>query len=895
MKKIAALQFSLLFIFSYLVIIVEIAPVAGATTIYVDDSGGADYTRIQDAIYIANPGDTIFVYNGTYNGLVFVNTPINLIGEDINNTIIDGNGSGTVVRISADFVNMSGFTVKNSGEGLNDAGIELSSADYCNVFNNNVSNSWHGIRFHSANNNLIKGNYFYNNNNSGIAAYSFSNYNVINENIFLSNGQGIHLSSNYGHKIMDNTFISNRQNDIHIKRSSGTLVTGNTMTGWGLNFEGATLEDWVTHEIDDSNLVNGKPVYYRKNQSGGAVPQGVGQVILANCTNVKIENQKITDAFIGIVLGLSSNNNITGGNKIGMYFYHSDANNIKDNIIFSNDKGIWFYLSEANFFLCNNISSNNHEGIFLDKSQKNIIVGNNISSNKGYGVYIKSDLYNKIFHNNFMKNVNQAYDGGKDNYWDYGYPSGGNYWSDFTGIDIYYGQDQNITGDDGIIDTPYTSIDGSSGCLDNFPLFEPWIMDNSLPEIFLLSPTNNSIIRPGVIIIIYVYDLDLYETKYVLEGGHVDGLTGQPTKSLFALSTTNWIDDNYEVKIYTVDIFGNSNTSKYYFTIDSSPPYIQLESPMNYSLLTGESTLDFDVSDENLIFVNYSINHGSFMTFEDPYELDTTDWEDGDYIITISAVDAAENSNEKWFVFIVNTNPPFVLSTSLEDEATDIGVNEEITIEFSEPMDADSVESAISIEPDIDFLCLWSSQNKTLTMNFSESFRYNTQYRISISIEALDTGYRGLENKFVLEFTTDEGFPVRNLLFSLLLIIAVAIIIIAFVISKKKKGTQEIIGSPIEIPPTFQVLCSVCKKVLQVNDIGVTQNVSCPFCTTVLTVTSRKAAFKEQIAQPLPQIQPMQQVMPISCPKCSHIFSVPKTKGSMRVQCPNCGITGTFQ
>jgi len=56
--------------------------------VYVDDDGGADYTRIQDAIDNASDGDTIFVYNGTYYGKIIINKSITLIGENNTNTII---------------------------------------------------------------------------------------------------------------------------------------------------------------------------------------------------------------------------------------------------------------------------------------------------------------------------------------------------------------------------------------------------------------------------------------------------------------------------------------------------------------------------------------------------------------------------------------------------------------------------------------------------------------------------------------------------------------------------------------------------------------------------------------------------------------------------------------
>ncbi|MHB8352339.1 MAG: right-handed parallel beta-helix repeat-containing protein, partial [Thermoplasmata archaeon] len=55
--------------------------------------------------------------------------------------------------------------------------------------------------------------------------------------------------------------------------------------------------------------------------------------------------------------------------------------------------------------------------------------------------------------------------------WNAVYPLGGNYWTGYTGIDHYSGPGQNISGADGIGDTPYT-IDNAS---DAYPLMHPWI------------------------------------------------------------------------------------------------------------------------------------------------------------------------------------------------------------------------------------------------------------------------------------------------------------------------------------------------------------------------------------------------------------------------------------
>ena len=87
----------------------------GGNILYVGGSGANNYTKIQDAINAASNGDTIFVYSGTYYENVVINKSINLIGEDKNTTIIDGNGIGNVVYITANNVNLSGFSIINSG------------------------------------------------------------------------------------------------------------------------------------------------------------------------------------------------------------------------------------------------------------------------------------------------------------------------------------------------------------------------------------------------------------------------------------------------------------------------------------------------------------------------------------------------------------------------------------------------------------------------------------------------------------------------------------------------------------------------------------------------------------------------------------------------------------
>ncbi len=130
--------------------------------------------------------------------------------------------------------------------------------------------------------------------------------------------------------------------------------------------------------------------------------------------------------------------------------------------------GIMLKDSNNTFIFRNMIEGNRWAGIYLrGSSLYNIIVGNVISNNSR-GVWI-ADLkcrHNKFYHNNFLNNKNQTMLITVGGAWDNGYPSGGNYWSDYEIVDEKYGAFQNQLGSDGIGDTPYMG-------LDNYPLSGP--------------------------------------------------------------------------------------------------------------------------------------------------------------------------------------------------------------------------------------------------------------------------------------------------------------------------------------------------------------------------------------------------------------------------------------
>jgi len=110
-------------------------------------------------------------------------------------------------------------------------------------------------------------------------------------------------------------------------------------------------------------------------------------------------------------------------------------------------------------------------GIDLCLSNHTIIRGN-IIVDSGRGLFLDRSSNNAVFHNNFLNNMKQVRTYSSiNNTFDNGYPSGGNYWSNYVGIDVNSGLFQNMTSSDGIGDTPYV-IDEDN--VDNYPLMAPF-------------------------------------------------------------------------------------------------------------------------------------------------------------------------------------------------------------------------------------------------------------------------------------------------------------------------------------------------------------------------------------------------------------------------------------
>ncbi len=321
--------------------------------VYVDDdfyssTPGWQYDHfdvIQDGIDAVKENGTVIVYNGIYQEYISIDKSISLIGENRDNTIIDGsNNKIHVVDVLVNFFNISNCTIRNSRR-----------------------SSWSdsGLWFNSNNVSIINCNFY--DNMVGIYGEGGSYSKVINCLSHDNGDMGVMLMFGSHNQIINSTAYNN------------------PYKGFRIMGEQNLVKNCIAYNTWDGLLIDG-------------------------CFNSTFVNNNLFD---------------------------------------------------------------NRDGIDLWGGDYNILINNTVISNWEVGIWprINSD-YNLIYHNTVINNGNNAIDDGENNSWDNGYPSGGNYWGDYTGDDFYYGPLQDIPGPDGIGDEIYLISGGNNQ--DNYPLMEIW-------------------------------------------------------------------------------------------------------------------------------------------------------------------------------------------------------------------------------------------------------------------------------------------------------------------------------------------------------------------------------------------------------------------------------------
>ena len=441
---------------------------------------------IQVGIENVQPGGTVFVkpaeddeggLSQYYENDLQIYKSLNLIGmpESGMEVIVDPHDGGTdyIFWVPADYVNISGFTIKNGTRGIEldgnninitncninnntEAGIYSQSDDYNRIVNCEIHYNKYGIQFYATSaeyaeqnsiincdihHNTERGIYFQNrgkenditncdihhNGKDGIIFSSSDQNNITNCNIYENNEMGIYLSGSEQNSILNCDIYDNEEDGVYIYQTS-------------------TLNEITKCSIRD-NWEHGIQIRTSSDSN-----------IITNC-------------------------DINNNDQHGIYLSSSDENNITD---------------------CD-IHGNTNCGVNITgSSDGNNITDCDINDNDQYGIYLASSNSN-IYNNKFASNTGgNAFDSGS-NSWDNGYPywlpggnpgqTGGNLWDDYDeefdgAYDYYHGPNQVITGGDSIADQPYNITGGSNQ--DHYP----WCRRGSLLPYYIdyWNPYGDSVI-----------------------------------------------------------------------------------------------------------------------------------------------------------------------------------------------------------------------------------------------------------------------------------------------------------------------------------------------------------------------------------------------------------------
>jgi|GEM_PF-1984573 len=346
-----------------------------------------------------------------------------LLSSSSNNNLTNNTANSNAIGIYLNSSSNNNLT--NNTANSNAIGIYLYSSSNNILTNNTANNNWDGISLSSSSNNTLANNTANSNNNYGILLYSSSNNNITNNTANSNTKYGIYLVSSSNNTLTNNTANSNTKYGIYLLSSSNNNLTNNTMNNntYNFNINGGEISDYY-QDIDTSNLVDNKPIYYWTNEKNA--PNGckntliselnnTGFVALISCDNITVKNLNLTKNYDGILLVNTTNskilNNAVSSNYEGIYLYSSSNNTITNNTANLNTyAGISLYSSSDNTLKNNTASSNNNYGFYLhSSSNNNILTNNTVNNNNGYGIYLRSSS-NNILTNN-TANDNKGYDG----------------------------------------------------------------------------------------------------------------------------------------------------------------------------------------------------------------------------------------------------------------------------------------------------------------------------------------------------------------------------------------------------------------------------------------------------------------------------------------------------
>jgi len=308
---------------------------------------------INQIIAQAKPGSKIALPQGIFRGPIIIDKPLILVGSGMQ-SIIEGDGNGTVIMIKSSYVTIQNLTVQNSGYHRYrlDSGIKVEDAKHVKIENCHIIKTLFGIIFHNTSNSRII--------NNTITSYK--------EKVIDNRGDGIRLWNSHDNLIANNHLFESR--DLSLSRSNNNKITDNLLENGRF---GILIN--MSHNISiDTNKIY-------SNYAG---------IRLKGSKNINVDDNQIVKTHFSTGSGIM----IEGGKNIhvthNVLTGHSQAFFINSSVA---EIGIQRYI-EYNKILNNNVAFHFHQAIKNNTIKYNNIIGNleDVVKDMRGGKYYKNDI-----------------------------------------------------------------------------------------------------------------------------------------------------------------------------------------------------------------------------------------------------------------------------------------------------------------------------------------------------------------------------------------------------------------------------------------------------------------------------------------------------------------------
>jgi len=270
----------------------------------------------------AAPGGTVEIAPGIYNERLRIDRPVVLIGQP--GAILDGQGSGDIVEISAPGVTLRGFTIRNTGDDLDseNVAVRVLAPDVL-IEDNTIENALFGIDLREAPRAVIRRNRI------GGKALDIARRgdplrlwraddSLVEHNTILQGRDAILWYSNRV-RVLNNTVDSSRYG-LHLMFCDDVRIEANTLrqNSVGIYLMYSAGVELRANHLDRNRGPSGYGIGLKETDRFNVQ----GNLITGNRVGVYIDGSPFTGAQPGRFSG-----NTFGGNDIGMTFLPSARNN----------------------------------------------------------------------------------------------------------------------------------------------------------------------------------------------------------------------------------------------------------------------------------------------------------------------------------------------------------------------------------------------------------------------------------------------------------------------------------------------------------------------------------------------------------------------------------------